>query len=109
MPLRVCRRLLKTGRFADPSQIFPFDISACSAYSKRLSFAPMQGTLTQSAYLDACGFIVEETLSSVLNDILTLPDIPEVESHRLNALCKRLDSLKDLFVVNPGEVCINNS
>lgn len=50
--------------------------------------------------------MVEEILSSVLNDILALPDIPELESHRLNALCQRLDSLKDLFVLHRGDVSL---
>jgi centromere/kinetochore protein ZW10 len=64
----------------------------------------MQAVLPPSSYLDACSFLVEETLSSILNDILSLPDIPEAESHRLNALCQRLDRLKELFVLAPGEV-----
>lgn len=46
---------------------------------------------------------MEETISSVLNKILSLPDIPELESRRLNLLCKRLDALKDLFILEAGE------
>jgi len=46
---------------------------------------------------------VEETVSSVLNDILSLPDIPELESRRLNMLCKRLDALKELFILEAGK------
>ena len=78
--------------------------SSSVCYGSSQFFGCIQGTLTQSAYLDACGYVVEEILSSVLSDILNLPDIPELESHRLNALCQRLDSLKDLFVLHPGEV-----
>lgn len=63
-----------------------------------------QGTLTPSAYVGACGFIVEETIVSVLNDILSHSDIPELESHRLNSLCQRLYALKDLFILEAGKV-----
>ncbi|KAF8324318.1 uncharacterized protein EI90DRAFT_3075846 [Cantharellus anzutake] len=60
-------------------------------------------TLAQSTYLEAIGGVVEEILASVLDDILALPDIPEKESHRLNELCQKLETLKELFVVVPGE------
>ncbi len=63
-----------------------------------------QTTLTLSTYLEATGSVVEEALTCVLNDILALSDIPEKESHRLNALCLKLESLKELFVVFPGQV-----
>ncbi|KAF8311340.1 hypothetical protein DL93DRAFT_2115966 [Clavulina sp. PMI_390] len=62
--------------------------------------ADWKDTLTPSTYLTSCGRIVESTLSGMLKDILALPDIPEVESHRLNALCRKLDEgVKGLFVL----------
>lgn len=63
-----------------------------------------QTTLTQSTYFEAMGSLVEEVLTCVLNDILALSDIPEKESHRLNALCLKLESLKEHFVVVPSQV-----
>lgn len=65
-----------------------------------------QSVLAPSAYLDAFSYLMEETLLSVLRDILALPDIPEVDSHRLNALCKKLERLKELFVLVPDEVSV---
>jgi protein transport protein DSL1/ZW10 len=62
--------------------------------------------LAQTSYLEAMGFIVEETLSFILNDILSLPDIPELDSHRLNQLCLKLELLKEFFITSPGTVGI---
>lgn len=40
----------------------------------------------------------------VLGDILALPDITEVESHRLSELCRILHALEGLFIEDPGQV-----
>lgn len=47
--------------------------------------------------------IVDVALSRVLQDILTLPDIPEMESHRLSELCRILNALEGLFVEDPSQ------
>jgi len=47
---------------------------------------------------------VDAALSRVLADILALPDIPEVESHRLSELCGMLNALEGLFVENTEQV-----
>lgn len=36
--------------------------------------------------------------------MLALPDITEVESHKLNELCRILDALEGLFVEDPNHV-----
>ncbi|KAJ7255514.1 hypothetical protein B0H12DRAFT_1113859 [Mycena haematopus] len=57
-----------------------------------------KGILTKSRYYTAIGMVTEAALSRVLEDILALPDIPEVESHRLSELCRMLHALEALFV-----------
>ncbi|EGO22432.1 hypothetical protein SERLADRAFT_350499 [Serpula lacrymans var. lacrymans S7.9] len=57
-----------------------------------------QPVLAKSKFYMALGYAVESALSNILDDILALPDIPEVESHRLSELCKILNSLEGLFV-----------
>lgn len=42
--------------------------------------------------------VTEAALSRVLEDILALPDITEVESHRLSELCRMLHALEALFI-----------
>lgn len=47
--------------------------------------------------------IVDVALSRVLQDTLALPDIPEMESHRLSELCRILNALEGLFVEDPSQ------
>ncbi|KAK0202563.1 hypothetical protein DFS33DRAFT_910256 [Desarmillaria ectypa] len=62
-----------------------------------------KGILTKSKYYVAIGSVTEAALSRVLEDILALPDIPEVESRRLAELCRILHALEGLFVENPEQ------
>lgn len=48
--------------------------------------------------------MVDAALSRILRDILALPDITEVESHRLNELCHILNALEGLFVETSFQV-----
>lgn len=64
----------------------------------------MQGILSKSKYFDALGSLVNFCLTSVMGDILALPDITEVESHRLSELCRILHALEGLFVDDPEQV-----
>jgi len=41
-----------------------------------------------------------------MDDILALPDITEVESHRLSELCRILHALEGLFIDDPEQVSI---
>ena len=50
------------------------------------------------------GKLVESALSKVLEDILSLPDIPEVDSRRLSELCRILNALEGLFTKDPDAV-----
>ncbi|KAG7093615.1 hypothetical protein E1B28_007279 [Marasmius oreades] len=59
--------------------------------------------LTKSKYYMAVGLVVDAALSRVLQDILELPDIPEIESHRLGELCRILHALEGLFVEDPEQ------
>lgn len=63
-----------------------------------------QMTLAPRKYLEANGSLVEETLSRVIDDITSLVDIPEKESHRLNELLKFFNPVEDLFVADDGTV-----
>ena len=56
-----------------------------------------QGILPKAKYYTAIGSIANAALSRMLHDILALPDIPEVESHRLSELCHILNALEGLF------------
>jgi centromere/kinetochore protein ZW10 len=64
----------------------------------------MQDILNKSKYFGALGSLVNFCLTSVIGDILALPDITEVESHRLSELCRILHALEGLFVDAPGQV-----
>ena len=63
-----------------------------------------QGVLAKSKYYTALGLVIDAALSRVLADVLALPDIPEVESHRLSELCRILNSLEGLFVEDAAQV-----
>ncbi|THH27514.1 hypothetical protein EUX98_g6676 [Antrodiella citrinella] len=54
--------------------------------------------LTKGKYYTAIGAVVDAALSRMLQDVLALPDIPEVESHKLSELCRILSALEALFV-----------
>ncbi|KAF8634600.1 hypothetical protein AX17_004189 [Amanita inopinata Kibby_2008] len=58
----------------------------------------LKGLLPKNQYYLAIGSVVEAALSKMLQDILALPDIPEVESHKLSELCRILNALEGLFV-----------
>lgn len=45
--------------------------------------------------------VTDAALSRILQDVLALPDIPEMESHRLSELCRILNALEGLFVEDP--------
>jgi hypothetical protein len=54
--------------------------------------------------------VTDAALSRILQDVLALPDIPELESHRLSELCRILNALEGLFVEDPdpnqvGDLC----
>ena len=63
-----------------------------------------QALLPKSRYYSALGSIAEAALSKMIDDILVLPDIPEVESHQLSELCRILNSLEGLFVEDLSQV-----
>ncbi|PFH51800.1 hypothetical protein AMATHDRAFT_46783 [Amanita thiersii Skay4041] len=69
---------------------------------KRLA-TKLKGSLTKSKYYTVIGLVTEAALSRILGDILALPDIPEIESHRLSELCKFLNALEGLFVEDPSQ------
>ncbi|KZT07285.1 uncharacterized protein LAESUDRAFT_651560 [Laetiporus sulphureus 93-53] len=59
--------------------------------------------LNKSKYYDAVGLVLDAALSRILSDILALPDITEVESHRLSELCRILNATEGLFVEDPEQ------
>lgn len=59
--------------------------------------------LNKSKYFDALGSLVNFSLTSVMGDVLALPDITEIESHRLSELCRILHALEGLFVDAPEQ------
>lgn len=60
--------------------------------------------LTKTTYFQAIGTLVDDTLARVIEDITSLRDIPELESHRLNELLRILTGLEDLFVEGENSV-----
>ncbi|KAJ7091428.1 hypothetical protein B0H15DRAFT_778155 [Mycena belliarum] len=57
-----------------------------------------KGVLNRSKYYTAIGMLADAAVSRVLEDVLALPDITEVESHRLSELCRILHGLEALFI-----------
>jgi hypothetical protein len=64
----------------------------------RFNFTFSQDVLIKSKYYIALGFVVDAVLSTILDEILALPNIPEAESHQLSELCRILNALEGLFV-----------
>ncbi|KAI0289458.1 hypothetical protein BC826DRAFT_1031931 [Russula brevipes] len=62
-----------------------------------------KGVLSKLKYFNALGSLVNFCLTCVMGDILALPDITEVESHRLSELCRILHALEGLFVDDPEQ------
>lgn len=50
---------------------------------------------------------MDDTLARMIEDITSLPDIPELESHRLGALLKILTPLEDLFGEGDNSVSLS--
>ncbi|KAF4610462.1 hypothetical protein D9613_006989 [Agrocybe pediades] len=69
---------------------------------KRLAQS-LKGVLTKSKYYTTIGAVADSVLSRMLHDILALPDIPEVESHRLSELCRIMNSMEGLFCEDHSE------
>lgn len=63
----------------------------------------LQRVLPKSKFYIALGLVTDAALSRVLRDIIALPDIPEVESHRLSELCRILNSLEGIFSEDPTQ------
>lgn len=63
-----------------------------------------QTILTRTAYLHATGAVVDDILARMIEEITSLPDIPELESHRLNDLLKILNPLEGLFAEGENSV-----
>ncbi|EJD47988.1 hypothetical protein AURDEDRAFT_183735 [Auricularia subglabra TFB-10046 SS5] len=57
--------------------------------------------LTKRAHYTAIGTLVDSVLAQMLEQILSLDDIPDVESRHLSQLCHLLTPLEDLFVDEP--------
>jgi protein transport protein DSL1/ZW10 len=53
--------------------------------------------------------VTDAALSRILQDVLALPDIPEMESRRLSELCRILNALEGLFVEDPDPNQVGNS
>ncbi|CAE6462984.1 unnamed protein product [Rhizoctonia solani] len=64
--------------------------------------------LSFAKYNFALGTLVEEILSRLTDDILSMHDIPETESHRLHEMCKFMHTFESLFVPD-GESVSNVS
>ncbi|KAJ1306749.1 hypothetical protein OPQ81_007735 [Rhizoctonia solani] len=54
--------------------------------------------LSFAKYHLALGTLVEDVLSRLTDDILSMHDIPETESHRLHDICKLMHTFESLFV-----------
>ncbi|EAU90496.1 hypothetical protein CC1G_00880 [Coprinopsis cinerea okayama7 len=59
--------------------------------------------LSKTKYYQTLGRFVDTALSRTLQDIVALPDITEVESHRLSELCRIFNSVEGLFSEDPNQ------
>jgi hypothetical protein len=75
-----------------------------SFLSQYFSDPVTQPVLPHSKYFTAIGSITDAAIFRLISDILALPDITEVESHRLSELCRILNALEGLFSENDGQV-----
>lgn len=73
---------------------------------KRLARA-WKKVLPKGKYYIAMGNVVDGVLLRILDDILAIPDIPEVESHKLGELCRILFALEELFVENAESLVVS--
>lgn len=72
-----------------------------------VSLRRAQSTLTRTAYYEAIGSLVDDTLARMIDDLTALPDIPEVESHRLSELLRMFTPLEELFL--DGDQSVSSS
>ncbi|KAA1470237.1 hypothetical protein DENSPDRAFT_817768 [Dentipellis sp. KUC8613] len=63
----------------------------------------LKAVLQKGKYFIALGQIVNATLLQILEEVLALPDITEVESHRLSELCRVLNAVEGLFLDDLNE------
>lgn len=92
--------LQKIKRLAQQLKVRDRDVFSCTWSAD----SHLKGVLTRSKYYTAIGLVADACLSRMLHDILALPDITEVESHRLSELCHILHALEGLFSGEAGEV-----
>ncbi|KAI6113039.1 hypothetical protein F5141DRAFT_1111163 [Pisolithus sp. B1] len=100
--MTLCNTLASAGGFTGTSDQDRYDecettVTAVLQNIKRLARA-WKHVLPKGKYHVAMGNVVDGVLSRILDDILAIPDIPEVESHKLGELCRILFTLEELFV-----------
>ncbi|RXK40688.1 hypothetical protein M231_01939 [Tremella mesenterica] len=61
---------------------------------------PMLSTPTWSLIM---GYLIDCVVKRISTEVLELRDIPEIESERINELCKSLHTLEEIFMISPGE------
>ncbi|KAI5123541.1 hypothetical protein M0805_006700 [Coniferiporia weirii] len=66
--------------------------------SVRTAASQWKAVLPRTKYYSATGQVVEAALTKILDDVLALPDIPELDSRKLSELCRILFALEGLFV-----------
>lgn len=100
--MTLCNTLASAGGFTGTSDEDRYDeceaaVTAVLQNIKRLARA-WKHVLPKGKYYIAVGNVVDGVLSRILDDILAIPDIPEVESHKLGELCRILFALEVIFV-----------
>lgn len=58
-----------------------------------------------STHFEVIGYLLDTVVHRISTDILSLPDITEVESNRLHDLIGLVIPLEAMFVLEPGQVC----
>jgi hypothetical protein len=64
----------------------------------------LQPVLSFTKYYLALGTLVDDVLIRVTEDILSMHDIPETESHRLHDICKIIHAFDSLFILEGDSV-----
>ncbi|TDL23641.1 hypothetical protein BD410DRAFT_768181 [Rickenella mellea] len=89
---------------SEPEQFDECEMTISTVLRQIMSIGQQwKSVLARTRYYRAIGFVVDAALSTIVEDVLKLPDITEVESSKLCELCRMLNALESLFIESVDE------